>query len=758
MLRFCFTCILIAISYQISLGQNVPLGHWQTHLPFENARSVALSKNNLYATSEYAVFSYNLQDGSIKKFTKSEGLSDVGVSTIGYDTLTSTLIIAYNNSNIDIIQNGKVINIPYLLKANILGNKQINHIYTHQGIAWLATGFGIVELRLEKQEIGDSYFFSDGTNNFKVNQVWGNDQYIFAASAKGLYKGVRDVQTNLVNFQNWELLSSEMGLPVQEYTAISGRNDEIFVATGASVYIVEENMATPYYNMPSSKIFSLFKSKERLWVTQENRISMIPDNGTPQNISGKFDIAYPLQIVESEDGRVFYADLYRTTYEYLSENNQSAITPNGPRRVTSKGIDFLNDVAYIGSSPINALFHPTFNATGFYASKDYFWETFHSGNLSDISGSYDICLVEALPAENMVLLGAHNTGIIEFFPETKKVNFIRSFPNSTSNLRVTAAEKDIYNNIWITNAYSNQPLICRKPGGEYVIFSSPLINNKLINGIAIDNFQQIWLSITDGGVVVLNYGTTLDDKTDDQYISYTTAPGAGGLPTNSVTSIASDMNGQIWIGSIQGVAQVPCPGSVFERNCDAIQICVPRNDGTNFCDLLLETETINSIVVDAANRKWFGTNNGIFLKSEDGFENIHYFSEENSPLLSNRIRSLGIHPTSGDLYILTENGIITYRSDATLTSTNDDTPYAYPNPVRPDYHGSIAVKNLPENSTVKITDAAGRLVIDGTANGSTFVWDGNDIHGKRVSTGVYFVLATNQDKSSKVATKIAFVK
>lgn len=758
MLRLSFIAILIALCHHFSLGQNVPLGNWQTHLPYENARSVALSKNNLYAASEYAVFSYHLQDGSIQKYTKSEGLSDVGISTIAYDTSTSTLIVAYNNSNIDIVRNGKVTNIPYLLKANILGNKQINHIYTHQGIAWLATGFGVVELRLEKQEIGDSYFFSDGTNNFKVNQIWGNDQYIFAASAKGLYRGIRDVSINLVNFQNWELLSVDFGLPENEFTAITGREDKIFASSGSTIYTIEENMGTPYYNMPASKVFSLFKSKERLWATQESRISIIPDHGNPQNISGKFNIAYPLQIVETEDGRVFYADLYRTTLEFLSENNQSAITPNGPRKVTSKGIDFLNDVAYIGSSPINQIFHPTFNSTGFYTSKDYFWETIHSENLADLSGAYDICVVQALPSENMVLLGAHNSGIVEYFPTSKSVNFIKNFPNATSNLRATAAQKDSYNNIWITNAYSNQPLICRKPGGEYLIFSSPLINNKLINGIAIDQFQQIWLSITDGGVVVFNYGNTLEDKTDDQYINFTSTPGAGGLPTNSVTSIAADKKGQIWIGSIQGVAYVPCPGSAFDRSCDAIQICVPRNDGTNFCDLLLETETINSIVVDAANRKWFGTNNGVFLKSEDGYENIHYFSEENSPLISNRIRSLGIHPSSGDLFILTENGIITYRSDATFASGREEDPYAYPNPVRPDYHGPIAIKNLPENSMVKITDAAGRLVIDGMANGTTFVWDGNDIHGKRVSTGVYFVLSSNSDKSSKVATKIAFIR
>jgi hypothetical protein len=739
------------------MAQNAALGNWQTQLPYANATSVALSKNYLYGSSEYAVFSYNLEDGSIKKYTKSEGLSDVGISKIGYDTTTNTLIIAYTNSNIDILRNGKVTNLPFLLKANIIGNKQVNKIFTFNGIAWLATGFGMVELRLDKQEIGDTYYFSDGVNNFKVNDIWGNENQIFAATEKGLYTGSRDISVNLVNFKNWQL-SQDKGIPVDKIKAVTGREGQVFAACGDIIYQLNDDEWTPYYSMPASKVLSLYKGKNRLIASQENSISLIPDNGTPENITGKFYISYPLEITESEDGRIFYADLYRSVLEYISSSNQVPIIPNGPGRVTCKGVDFLNNAAYIGSSPIGIGFQPTFNANGFYKQKDGFWETYTGSNLPAIEGAFDIAVVQALPSENLVLFGAHNKGLVEFNPDTKQVNFIQNFPNATSNMRLTAATKDDFNNVWFTNAYSTQSLICRKSGGEYIIFSSPLINNKLVQGIAIDDYQQIWMTIADGGIVVFNYGNSLDDTSDDRFITYNSVPGNGGLPTNSVTSIAADKKGQIWIGSILGVFYVPCPGAVFDRNCDAIQICVPRNDGTNFCDLLLETENINSIAIDAANRKWFGTSNGIFLQSEDGYKNIHYFSEDNSPLLSNRIRSLGIHPGNGDLYICTENGIITYRADAVSTYTNNEKPYAYPNPVRPDYNGPIAIKNLPLNSNVKITDIAGRLVFEGEALGAQFIWNGMDMKGNKVHTGIYYVLSTSSDKKEKVSTKIAFIQ
>lgn len=739
------------------LAQNLPLGEWNSHLPYKNARSVALSNNYLYTASGSAVFSYSLKDRSMKIYSKSEGLSDVGVSKIAYDTSTSTLIIAYSNSNIDLIQDGKVKNLPFIMRANITGSKEVFNIHVHEGIALLATGFGIVELRLEKQEIGDTYYFTEGASSMNVLDVWANDSYIYAASENGLYKGRRTTETNLVNFQNWELQGASTGLSKSKFTAITGREGDIYTSSGSTIYQLDGDYWMPFYNVPKNEVLDLFKGKDKLYISQESVLSIVPQNGSPQDITGQYYIAMPLQIIESEDGRVFYADLHRSAIEFRLPTEFRAIYPNGPDRVSSKGIDFLGSTAFIGSSPINPSFHPTFNAHGFYKHEDNRWQTYTESNLKEIEGAYDISVVQAIPQEKIVLLGAHNTGLIEFNPQSEQAKFIHNFQGASGNMRLTAATIDPYGNVWLANAYNTQALVCRKAGGEYIFFSSPLINNRLINGIAIDKHQQIWLSIADGGIVVFDYNGTLNDKSDDRFIAYTTTPGSGGLPTNSVTSIAADQEGQIWIGSIQGAFHVECPGAVFDRNCDAEQICVPRNDGTDFCDPLLETETITSIAVDAANRKWFGTTNGVFLKSADGYDNLHYFSEDNSPLLSNSITTIGIHPQTGDVYFLTSKGIITYRAEAIDQAASSAKPYAYPNPVRPDYHGPIAVKNLPLNADVKVTDAAGRLIVEGKALGSQFVWDGLDTFGKKVKTGIYYILSTSPDKKDKKSTKIAFI-
>jgi hypothetical protein len=172
---------------------------------------------------------------------------------------------------------------------------------------------------------------------------------------------------------------------------------------------------------------------------------------------------------------------------------------------------------------------------------------------------------------------------------------------------------------------------------------------------------------------------------------------------------------------------------------------------------LLENELITTILPDEANRKWIGTTNGLFLQSEDGLESIYYFNEDNSPLLSNVIRNLGINPDNGDLFIGTDKGICSFRAEATKT-TKGSKPFAYPNPVRPGYEGPIAVRNLPDNAFVKVTDASGLLVFEEFSTGGQFIWDGRDRNGNKVKTGVYYILATASDNSEKVATKIAIVR
>jgi len=200
------------------------------------------------------------------------------------------------------------------------------------------------------------------------------------------------------------------------------------------------------------------------------------------------------------------------------------------------------------------------------------------------------------------------------------------------------------------------------------------------------------------------------------------------------------------------------PSSVFTQgvNFDAQQIIV-QVDG--YFQYLLGTETVSAIAVDAANRKWLGTtNSGVFLMSADGTEELYHFTKDNSPLLSDYIRTIEINSTTGEVLFGTNDGIIAFKATATGDEVTINDTYAYPNPVTENYYGLIGIKGLPANSEVRITDVVGNLVFSTIAEGTQAVWDGNDMNGNRVATGVYLVIGIDTNGKESQVTKILFTK
>ena len=224
--------------------------------------------------------------------------------------------------------------------------------------------------------------------------------------------------------------------------------------------------------------------------------------------------------------------------------------------------------------------------------------------------------------------------------------------------------------------------------------------------------------------------------------------------------VAEDLDGNIWIGTNVGPFLIE-KSKITSQDEPITQVKVARNDGTDLADYLLSGVNITNIVIDGANRKWFGTeNNGVYMISADNTEQIHHFTEDNSPLLSNQIKSLAMNPETGELFIGSDIGLCSYMSDATagVDEMSKDDVYAFPNPVPSDYTGTITVRGLAYNSDVKILTVSGRLVAEGRSNGGTFTWNGRDSAGRRVASGIYMICAAKSDGSNGIVCKIAMVK
>jgi ligand-binding sensor domain-containing protein len=746
-------------------AQNLALGTWRTHLPYNTAVDVCKSNNYIYCATPQSVFAVNLSDNSIKTYSKSSGLSDVGVAAIGYDTSLAVLIIVYSNANIDILQHGKVYNITAYKNAGITADKEVRQIYCHHGMAYLATGFGIVTVNLEKKEMGDSYFFIMPYGYTAANAVYADDASILAATENGLYFG--DKSKNLLSFSNWNLLSSQDNLPSGNTTAFciyqdqwttSIANDAIYQYRESQWQKLESHTSWICTDLSAENnmVAATMQKKDVVGNVTDKKIGLQNGSLPFEYFSNPSYIQVPENITIDQNSDIWFADIY-TGLNKFSNSNYSRFIPNGPYDISGSYAVANEGKMYIMGSGITRSLDPPGSRAGWYIYDNGLWENVNATNTPSVAAVTDPSVAEPL-SKDKLLIGANNYGLLEV--STNDQTFLRydKPTGASSNYRISAMVTDERGNVWIANSFSNVPIICRKVNGEYIYFSNFQINGKPLNDITIDKNGQVWMTIIDGGMAMLNYGNTLEDKSDDQYILFNNIPGLGGLPTNSTWCLSADNDGNIWVGTSEGIAIITCTEYALERQCDATQICIPRNDGTRNCDNLLEDEIITCITIDVANRKWIGTNNGVFLVSADGLNNLHYFNKDNSPLLSNVIKYIGIQPTDGEVFFITDRGVNSYRGEATFTEENASSPYAYPNPVPPDYDGLLAIRNMPNNANVNITDSGGRLVFKLTTTGGQIVWDMKDFDGNSVATGVYYFTAQGQEKKDHKTVKVLIVR
>ena len=333
-----------------------------------------------------------------------------------------------------------------------------------------------------------------------------------------------------------------------------------------------------------------------------------------------------------------------------------------------------------------------------------------------------------------------------------------SIANVNGWIRVSDLYFDDSQNLWAINSLAQNPLVVKTKTGEWYSFRLNGIDgtSTYFKDLVVDDYGQKWGIIKNAGLFVYDDKGTIENTNDDETQLINKNIGSGNLPSLEVYSLAVDLEGEIWVGTDKGIAVFYSPGLVFSgENYDAQQILIQQGE---YGQYLLDTETINCIEVDGANRKWVGTNgSGIYLLSKDGTEEIHHFTTENSPLFSDNIIDIAINEISGEVFIGTEKGIISYRSDATKGYDTHKNVLVFPNPVKENYNGKIAIRGLVNNANVKITDINGNLVFESFANGGQAIWDGKNQSGNRASTGVYLVFSSNIDGEETMVSKILFI-
>jgi ligand-binding sensor domain-containing protein len=334
---------------------------------------------------------------------------------------------------------------------------------------------------------------------------------------------------------------------------------------------------------------------------------------------------------------------------------------------------------------------------------------------------------------------------------------LKSPPSQANVYNVSGLAFDQQNNLWVANYGSPQQLHVLKADGNWKSFTIPFaLNENAVSQIVIDDVNQKWIISPKGnGLICFSDGNTIDNTGDDHWRMFKMGIGNGNLPDNNVLSIVKDKDDFIWVGTSAGVAIIPCLSEIFSNtSCEAV---IPIVQSGGFNNFLFHDEQVQCMAVDGGNRKWVGSRNGIWLISPDGEQTIYHFTEDNSPLLSNDVRKITIDGTTGEVFFSTAKGISSFRSTATEGGPGNSNVLVYPNPVPPGYLGQIAIRGLVNNAIVKITELDGRLVYQTRALGGQAIWNGQDYHGRRVASGIYLVMVTDDNRKENLATKIVFL-
>jgi hypothetical protein len=312
---------------------------------------------------------------------------------------------------------------------------------------------------------------------------------------------------------------------------------------------------------------------------------------------------------------------------------------------------------------------------------------------------------------------------------------------------------DAKGNLWVLNGWAERPLVARQADGTWWSYDCGVdARNKYTTKMVLDQDNNVWFATETNGVFGYNYSKTFDNTGDDQNINLTSGDYTGALPSENITALAVDLDGELWIGTDAGFAVLYNPAGAFnaasgDYNTQRIKV---RFEGN--VEYMLGSTHITDIEVDGGNRKWMATSGaGLVLLSADGSEIIQQFTQENSALISNNIYDIKINQETGELFIITDLGLVSYRSDASLDDADYSSTKVFPNPVRPGYEGLITIQGIRYDSDVKVTDVAGNLVFKTTSNGGTATWDGKRVDGSKVESGVYLIwTATNEGSSRKV--------
>ena len=718
--------LILSISFAIiSSGQNElgGIGQWREHFNNRSVTQLAIANSSngnkkIIGATTQQVFSITATN-KVALLGKSTGLHDISIACSAWDDAQSQLIIAYNNSNIDIVKGDQVYAITDLLLSNLYPSKKINHIYLLNQWALVSTDFGIVVIDLIKHEIKDTWFPNNNRQVTKTFQIVSTQDVLYAATENGIW--TCPLKNNWISGNQWQNNSDFNNLGINK---ISQYNNIVYSANANSIYQLP--VIIPYFNLNTGQIKKIVINKDGLYTSFSNGnkggLLKVNSDKTSTSILDSLYLSNPVDYLFDENN-IWLAD---SINGLLLKNTSTNWIPLGGPAGNINGQIFINTkylIAPFGGAD-----------AGFSIYNEEGWKNFNRISNKNLP----ICYSSAAdPIDGSIWLTSSD-GLLKFNNDKGTIEQASpaSFKGFFSNIQFSSD-----GTLW--TLLEGQGILQRQNNIWKLITPPNTLSLDGINKMFINQQGQAWMIAPKyQGIMVYN-----PNASGEKWRILNTYN--NNLPSSTVTSMIDDKNGTMWVGTNNGIGLFDCNEI---STCKAYLPQIKNNNG--FAGLLFQKENVNCIIADGANRKWVGTNNGTWLLSTDGTEIIERFTKNNSPLPNDTIRQIIIAPNTGEVFFNTAQQMASYRSTATSGATPMQQINIFPNPISPNYNGPIAMRGLVENAMVKITSLSGKLVYQTRALGGQAIWDGKTYDGNKVATGVYLVFARDELGTEKAVGKI----
>lgn len=776
-MRHILTIILFSFFSFTVLAANFNTTGWKTYLSYNNTNSVEESNDQVFVVAEGSLYTYGKDDNSIKQYYKGNGLNDNTISLIRYNKQTKSLLIIYDNSNIDILEGGVATNLPYLSTSTSIRDKQINSVLVNDEYAYLSTAFGIVVINMAKKEIKDTYKLSLNITSCAIQNgnIYASTTNKAEVSSGIIYASLKE---NLLDKANWKSYGLSNLSDSHTISAIASfKNTLFYLVSQQGIFYENNGELSRIINSSTLKYMKVIG--EKLACIDNSRVFIVSDTQKFDQINLSINDISTYQtdkywIAEGSKGLRSIQRKGSNSFEALNE----PIILDGPYSNSAFDIVCKNDKVYMIIGGKDLLNGKRFDKGGYILTYDYDkWsfidpkEAQKKLNLPRNPRDYtSIAVTTDDSNDEIVYASSMGDGVIQYKNGTpvQSYNEKNAFKETAGGYGsgycyIDGLAFDKNGNLWMTSSEVNHAvLVLDKAGAWHRLDIEQLRGVYTINDILITSTNDKWIYVPRNTpkLVMIPNSESLDEVSSYEFTTLIDTDGKELTPSN-YTCVAEDKDGYIWVGTNRGAVYFTKPriSSAEDKAATRCTRVKYTNEETGNLAYFLDNVVVTTLKVDAGNRKWIGTKgNGVYVLDNDNETIVYQFNTTNSPLLSDNIYDIEINDKTGEVFIGTDKGLNSYQGEASEGKSDYSEIYAYPNPVRPEHMDKVTIVGLMDNSNVKITDLNGNIIYQTKSLGGQAIWNCRNANGSRVATGVYLVLASTEEASESVVTKIIVVK